>query len=556
MPNQNTAKKTISRSLLSGTLLILLTLGVGLGVLGMVTYHSGMIGRYQAQLESLLRLTATQIDADDLAACMESGVKSAQYEKTQAYLDNMKETCDIKYIYVVKPLNTDATDNMMNVIAGVSEEERILYADMLVQMGELTGSEYSPEVAAVYFERMDRSDDITYYANTTEFGDMYTGLMPLHDKNGDPVAILSIDIEKGVINQTLVRNGITVGVSIVVLASISLIFTFLWLRRRIIRPIVGLELAASSFITSSRNTQDPEELVYNSPEIRTQDEMELLSDALVGMTEDMKRYMRTLITETAEKERIGAELNVATQIQANMLPRIFPAFPERKEFDIYASMDPAKEVGGDFYDFFLADDDHLAMVIADVSGKGVPAALFMAISKALIKNRTLMGGSPAEILRDVNNQLCEGNDAGLFITVWLAILQISTGKGMAANAGHEHPALRRKGEGYELVKYRHSMAVATVEGISFREHEFELHPGDTLFVYTDGVPEATNANKEMFGTDRMLAALNEDADAVPADVLKQVRRAVDGFVKDAEQFDDLTMLVLNYRGNAQTEAES
>ena len=250
----------------------------------------------------------------------------------------------------------------------------------------------------------------------------------------------------------------------------------------------------------------------------------------------------------AEKERIGADLKVATQIQADMLPRIFPPFPERKEFDLYATMDPAKEVGGDFYDFFLVDEDHLGLVMADVSGKGVPAALFMVIAKTLIKNRALMGGSPAEVLAYANNQLCEGNEAELFVTVWMAIIEISTGKGMAANAGHEHPAIRRAGGEWELVVYRHSPAVATMEGMRFREHEFTLEPGDSLYVYTDGVPEATNADNELYGTDRMLAALNRDPGAEPEKLLGEIKTDVDAFVGEAPQFDDITMLGITWYG--------
>ncbi|MBP8968095.1 MAG: PP2C family protein-serine/threonine phosphatase [Lachnospiraceae bacterium] len=249
-----------------------------------------------------------------------------------------------------------------------------------------------------------------------------------------------------------------------------------------------------------------------------------------------------------EKERIGAELNVATQIQADMLPRIFPAFPERNEFDLYALMNPAKEVGGDFYDFFLIDDDHIGLVMADVSGKGVPAALFMVIAKTLIKNRAQMGGSPSEVLAYANDQLGEGNEAELFVTVWFAIIEISTGKGVAANAGHEHPAICRKNGKFELVKYRHSPAVATIPGIEFREHEFKLEPGDSLYVYTDGVTEATRSDNVLFGTDRMLDALNKNPSASPEKMLKTVRADIDEFVGSAPQFDDITMLGFKYMG--------
>ncbi|MBR3629132.1 MAG: PP2C family protein-serine/threonine phosphatase [Oscillospiraceae bacterium] len=251
-----------------------------------------------------------------------------------------------------------------------------------------------------------------------------------------------------------------------------------------------------------------------------------------------------------EKQRIGAELNVATKIQADMLPSIFPAFPERSEFDLYASMNPAKEVGGDFYDFFMIDDDHIALVMADVSGKGVPAALFMVIAKTLIKNHAQIGDySPSKVLAHVNEQLCEGNEAELFVTVWLAIVEISTGKGLAANAGHEHPALRHSDGKFEMVKYRHSPAVATMEGMRFKEHDFQLLPGDTLFVYTDGVPEATNAEDELFGEERLVAALNANPSALPKELLTNVRAAVDAFVGDAPQFDDLTMLGFTYYGS-------
>ncbi len=280
----------------------------------------------------------------------------------------------------------------------------------------------------------------------------------------------------------------------------------------------------------------------------TDDEIQVLAGAFGSMTDRMKQYIDDIVQITADRERIGAELKVATQIQADMLPRIFPPFPDKKEFELYALMDPAKEVGGDFYDFFLVDDDHLCMVMADVSGKGVPAALFMVIAKTLIKNRATMGGSPAEILEYTNNQLCEGNEAELFVTVWLAILEISTGKGIAANAGHEHPIIIRAGKDFELVTYKHSVAVATFPGIPYKEHEFELHSGDSLFVYTDGVPEAVNAENELYGTDRMLGVLNSNKDCSVEETLNIMKSSIEEFASGTPQFDDITMLVLKYLG--------
>ncbi len=249
------------------------------------------------------------------------------------------------------------------------------------------------------------------------------------------------------------------------------------------------------------------------------------------------------------------ELNMATEIQMSMLPLTFPAFPDRSEFDIYASMDPAKEVGGDFYDFFLIDDDHLADVIADVSGKGVPAALFMMSSKILLNDHATIGGSPAEILERVNQLVYANNKAHMFVTVWLGILEISTGKLTSASAGHEYPMINVNGK-YELLKDKHGLAIGAMPNSKYKDTEITLNKGDSVFVYTDGVAEATDANNELFGTDRTLEALNAIPDGVSQkEILAGVRSAVDAFVKEAPQFDDLTMLGLKYFG-PKTSSES
>lgn len=324
--------------------------------------------------------------------------------------------------------------------------------------------------------------------------------------------------------------------------------------------VIGIILIMLSFAVSGSITRPIVELASSVREVgegnfdhkisvRSKDEVGQLARRFNEMQDNLKIYLENLKKVTAEKERISAELNVATQIQADMLPRIFPPFPARKEFDIYATMNPAKEVGGDFYDFFLIDDDHLALVMADVSGKGVPAALFMVISKTLIKNRAQMGGTPSEILADVNTQLCEGNEAELFVTVWLGILEISTGNIVAANAGHEYPAVYRKETGhYELLKAKHSPAVATMEGMKFKQNEFSLKPGDELYIYTDGVAEATNSNGELYGTDRMIETLDGTVEMPVEEILRTMKKSVDDFTGEAPQFDDITMLSLKFYG--------
>ena len=312
---------------------------------------------------------------------------------------------------------------------------------------------------------------------------------------------------------------------------------------RIIDPLNAITRRVASL--GVRNRQFQMEDLY-----RTGDEIEVLAESFAKQSARVRLYIDQIKKVTAEKERIGAELDMASRIQASQLPRLFPPFPDRKEFSLYASATPAREVGGDFYDFFMIDSDHIALVMADVSGKGVPAALLMMVARLLIKSSLQDGKAPAEALESVNNQLCESNDANYFVTVWAAVLEIPTGKTVAVNAGHEHPVLRRAGGDYELVVYRHSVPLGTMSGIPFRQREFQLNPGDSFFVYTDGVTEATDADKNLYGTDRMLSALNSNPDAEPEQVLANVMDDINRFVGGAEQFDDITMLSFRYLGNS------
>lgn len=250
---------------------------------------------------------------------------------------------------------------------------------------------------------------------------------------------------------------------------------------------------------------------------------------------------------TAEKESISTELSIATHIQTSMLPCIFPAFPEREEFDIFATMSPAKEVGGDFYDFFMVDERHLALVMADVSGKGVPAALFMVIGKTLIKDHTQPGRELSDVFGEVNDILCASNSEGLFITAFEGVLDLVTGELRYVNAGHEPPYIAQNGEPFALCEVPAGFVLAGMEGMRYRAGSMTLAPGDMLFQYTDGVTEATDASHQMYGTERLTAVLAANSGRSPTQILPAVKADIDAFVGDAPQFDDITMLCLEYR---------
>ena len=381
-----------------------------------------------------------------------------------------------------------------------------------------------------------------------------------NDENGNPVSAFSMTMKSP--SWTLVREvpmenyeqvirrvrGAICLIAIVVLL-IALAIYRLWLKGFMRQ----FNLLLKGIIRMGEGELEPMASVpYTIQEFETmQQEIDRTSLALNQQMDTIRRMEREQMEQEnmiKEQERIVKELSTARQIQKSVLPHIFPPFPDRAEIDLFATMDPAKDVGGDFYDFYFIDEDHLCLVIADVSGKGIPAALFMMLSKRILEDLARQERTPSTILEKANDLLCDNNQAEMFVTVWLGILEISTGKLTAANAGHEFPAICKKGGSFELYKDTHGFVVGGMEGVHYKGYDLQLNPGDKLFVYTDGVPEATDGSGEMFGTDRMIETLSSCTDNTPKEILQGVRSAVDSFVGDAEQFDDLTMMCLEYKG--------
>ena len=519
--------------LVLGLVIMSTVLVLTLTALGGAIYRRKMEVIYSKDAFETASIAARLIDGDQIARYRKTLKKDAYYESVHQTLQMIRQNTGVKYLYVVVPEDVqyyiwDTGEEGDEGVCDLGDTD-IYYGDGY----EIMQAAFSPD-----------AEQTMLVTNDDPYGYLASAYVAILDSRGQPAALASVDISMDIINQEIQRFYLIFLMVSLGIVLVSSLFYYSYIRRILIRPIHILNEDTRQLVSDQM-----EALGSFRNRVHTGDELQWLGESFEHMTRELEDYIQNLAAVTAEKERIGAELNVATRIQADMLPRIFPPFPSRSEIDLYATMNPAKEVGGDFYDFFLVDDDHLAMVMADVSGKGVPAALFMVIAKTLIKNRAQMGGTPGEILYDVNNQLCEGNEEDLFVTVWLSILQLSTGKGIAANAGHEHPAVRHRDGKYELVIYRHSPAVAAMEGLRFREHEYILAPGDRLFVYTDGVPEATNSREELYGTDRMTAALNALQDPSPQELLEHMKKDIDSFTGDAPQFDDVTMLALYYNGS-------
>ncbi|MCD8130211.1 MAG: PP2C family protein-serine/threonine phosphatase [Lachnospiraceae bacterium] len=480
---------------------------------------------------------------------IEAVVQSEEYQNLLAQLNLLRENVNANDIYVgwldIDELyaydgSTEGWTPLIYVFDSYVDPELVYsFGDM-----SAINPEFLEESAAIT-ETGERSD--SYFISESAYGYNTSAVLPIIYE-GEVVGSIGVEIPMSTL-QSATRDYVVhsvLGVALVTILCIAAYMNYLY--RAMIAPINLISGEASRFV------QEGNQISQKLEKVHTRDEIQTLSETLLKMEIDINHYIENLTKVTAEKERIGAELNVATQIQTDMLPRIFPAFPEKKEFEIFASMNPAREVGGDFYDFFLVDDDHLALVIADVSGKGIPAALFMVIAKTLLKNQAQMGHTPKEVMESVNNQLCENNEADMFVTVWLGVLEISSGRLTAVNAGHEYPMIKRGEKGFELLNDDHGFVMGVMEDMPHESYEIRLHPGDSIFVYTDGVPDAADGEENQFGLERTLEVLNQDPDAEPKELLERVKKNIDVFVGEAEQFDDITMLCLTYKGTTENQA--
>ena len=532
----NIRKHTIMYVFFTATVLI-----VSISVSTAFQLRNMLINKYTDFAVSYANAAADFIDGDKIKGYFRTGQKDDYYEEISRYLNSTANSsakdANIKYFYVLVP-DSDPDSNMYTYIWDAEP-----YDEPMDLLEQYPFSEGAKEQARKIFDK-EIAQDAQYYIDAEDGSHTLTVSVPLLNSRGDVVAIIAADLSVSGINSAIGSFLIGILIPVIGIMLLTMILYYSIIKKRIIQPIVKLQQATNEIVENIENDKSVE------IDIHTNDEIEMLASSFTEMVDKLRDYIKQNETITAEKERIGTELELATKIQADMLPNIFPAFPDRDDFDIFASMDPAKEVGGDFYDFFLVDDNRLALVMADVSGKGVPAALFMMMSKILIQNQVMSGKSPAEALETVNNQICSNNREEMFVTVWLGILDLKTGLLTAANAGHEKPMVMMPGGDFELYMDRHGFVVGGMEGLKFKEYQIQLEKGSKLFVYTDGVVEATDENDELFGAERTIETLNASKTGNPEKILTAVKHSVDSFVGNAPQFDDLTMLCMHYKGKS------
>ena len=539
-----------------GKLSTKLLAGVLLFALFIMICTSAAVGIYSSSVEikeltenafALSRSGARLIDGEQIQKYMqvtgtdENGNKTyycdQDYYKIRDFLDAIQDENDfVMYYYVCVPI-----DEGLFYICDASTSEHPLPQGYIenIQSKERAAAELA-------FSRTPEEKYVT--VSDKVWGNLLTAYAPIYDDSGEPVALVGTDLS---INEMIKKFNNYLGLifcSILVVTVIGVLLLFKVIRRLVIDPIEKLNNAVGSEVGSLRSK------TRFDPEIHTGDELEELADSFRKMDDDLQDYIGQLTSVTADRERISAELGLAKRIQARILPNDYPAFPERNDFDIYALLSPSEQIGGDFYDFFLIDDDHLAIAVGSVSAQGIPAALNMVILETLIKSRAMQSFTPADVLQSVSEQMISYK-TGLSSAVWLAVLELSSGKGIAINAGFESPLLRRAGKQFEQLEYEGFPEVGAAESSRYRDHGFQLYPGDSVFIFSDGVRNARNKKDERFGDRRVLDLLNHEPEATPSVLIQTVKHAVDRFSEDEPQPDDYTMLSLKYYGTDESKTE-
>ncbi len=500
-----------------------------------IAFRKTYLRFYYENAMDVVKIVASSTDWDRLEHFALTGEEDGYSRQMHSFYNDVKtQASQIDYLYLFVPGDTSFT----YIIEAQSDYDD---PEMIAQWGDIY--EYQEDEYAKLLPDVKAQKESTeiHLLNVNTESPGLAVWAPIFDSRGKMQAMVEADYRLPQIYKELNSYVFRILFIFVISSIVAILVLYTYLHLSLIKPIDAL----TDIVTSYEHGK----MTIQMDKFKHDDEIRFMAISFEEMTHRIESYNNEVKRISAEKERIGTELSIATQIQAGMLPNVFPKFVGRDEYEMFASMNPAKEVGGDFYDFFNIDDDHLALVIADVSGKGVPAALFMMISMMLIKNRALAGNcSPAEVLEYVNNQLCESNPNEMFVTVWLAFITLSTGEVIASSAGHEFPAICGESGKYELFEDPHGFVCGAMEGMPYENYEFTIPKDGRLFVYTDGVPEAHNVNDELFEMDRMIDVLNRNIDATTEETIRAMRKAIDEFAGEKPQFDDITMISFIYRG--------
>ena len=523
-----------------GGLIGLMTIfGVAISLIAYFSFSESYKSEYAVNTYHMADSVTPLVNGDHIDDYLNGGYTD-EYAKTEQDLQTSCFKLNVSLIYVIKVDTTDygRFTSIWNSVNNKVDDSKYTPWELGYQRNT-SNDEYRAKYEKLY--NKESLYETVFRFNTTDGQHPHiTTLVPVRDSYGDVVAILCVQRPINEMAKKMIPHVIAIVASAVGMAVMVCVFAGLYINIAVIKPVNKISKETARFAKKSS-------LGEPLGDMSRYDVILDLAHSIDAMEQDTVNYIESITQITAEKEKIGAELSIASQIQQDSLPDVANNFKDNKYFNIFASMDPAKEVGGDFYNAFLIDDDHLGLIMADVSGKGVPAALFMMVTNVLISNTAQMGQRPSETLEYVNKMICLHNRAGMFVTVWLGILELSTGKLISTNAGHENPIIYRKGGMFEEIVEKHGFVIGGMPGMKYVEQEMTLNKGDKLFLYTDGLPEATNADNQMFKIERVIKTLNKCKEKSPEEILSSMSKEVNKFVGDAPQFDDLTMMCIEIK---------
>lgn len=544
---------SLKRKVVIGCVLFTVILTLAIGASGYYQYYKNMTQKYHEYSGTIVKICESIFEKHHMAELIQNETMDESYDAVREELNTIKENSNIAYLFGVYFEDISDIDSLCFAINGARQEELTAAeseTDVYSYMGELcSDADFDENMRQTFRQSILEEDrELNYYLNITkEYGYMLSCFTVIYNEAEEPVGILSVDIDMNDIRDNMKSYVIGMVVIAFVLMVILLWIFLFYINRYVTKPINRVAGSTAAFVKSLEQNVSPEELDYHKVEVRSKDEVGRLAEDVALLAESVKAYMNNLKGITAEKERISAELDVATNIQLSMLPCIFPAFPERTEFDIYAKLAVAQEMGGSFYDFFLVDQTHLAVIVGEIQGRGVPAALLMMITKTLIKNYAQLGYLPAQVFTETNNQLSDSNE-GMTTTAFLGIVDLVSGDFDYVNAGHSVPLLKRAGGDFEWLPAKDCFVLGGMERVPYWQQSVKLAQGDLLFLYTKGLVKAQNREQREYGSEHMRLRLNQVMKEAYAlqEIAEIMETDVKNFQADVPREQDIVMMLLRF----------
>ncbi|WKY47608.1 SpoIIE family protein phosphatase [Eubacteriaceae bacterium ES3] len=522
----------------TASMLLAVILCVTIIIVSYYSYRDAMFKRYEENITSLVYTAASMVPADKVDTYFETMETDEDYDQMIEEFKIIQEENHLEYLYSYVP-----TEEGLKVFAQGTQEGQVGH----FVLGDVLGTEYYPQEdldsAMLLFTNPEQPK--IYITSDSAFGYLITAFDVIRDEAGNPILVVGADMSMNVINDTLQQYIMLVSTIALLIFALFITIYLYFLRKELINPLQVIVDGATDFVNTNVDEQLGQ-IVALDLKINTGDEIEILAQAFNQMTSDIIRYIKELTNVTSERERIETELRIATLIQEGMLPQEFE-FPGRSDIGVYASMKAAKEVGGDFYDFFFVDEEHFCVVIGDVSGKGVPAALFMAMTKATVKDLVLRRLPVDEVMTQANKNLCRNNEQGMFVTLFIGVIEIKTGRIEWCDAGHNPTIVWKKDGSVELLKGKKGFVCAGLETAKYKMNEDTIEVGDIIYLYTDGVTEANNTKKELYGEERLYQLIERQKQREIKKLCSNVLTDLDEFTGEEPQFDDITMLGFEIR---------